>query len=38
LRQRGGRLTDGKPRSAFAVRLPGKPYLAIRVKPRGRNG
>ena len=38
LRQRGGRLTDGKPRSAFAVRLPGKPYLAIRVKPRRQHG
>jgi len=34
LRQRGGALTDGKPRSAFALELPGKPYLAIRVKPK----
>jgi hypothetical protein len=34
LRQRGGALTDGKPRSAFAVKLPGKPFQAIRVKRR----
>lgn len=33
LRQRGGALSDGKPRAAFAVELPGRPYLAIRVKP-----
>lgn len=37
LRQRGGRQTDGKPRSTFAVKLPGRPYLAIRVKPRRQN-
>jgi hypothetical protein len=31
-RQRGGAWTEPKPRAAFAVKLPGKPGLAIRVK------
>lgn len=34
LRQRGGVLSDGRPRSAFAVQMPGKPYQAIRIRPR----
>lgn len=34
LRQRGGAWADGKPNAAFAVKLPGKPFQAIRVKPR----
>src|SRR5262249_21806028 len=34
LRQRGGVLSDGRPRSAFAVEMPGKPYQAIRIRPR----
>jgi hypothetical protein len=34
LRQRGGVLSDGRPRSAFAVEMPGTPYQAIRVRRR----
>ena len=32
-RQRGGALSAAKPVAAFAVELPGRPYLAIRVRP-----
>lgn len=31
LRQRGGAIVGGKPEAAFGVKLPGKPYLALRV-------
>jgi len=35
LRQRGGAMAGGEPEAAFAVKLPGKPYQAVRVrKPR----
>jgi hypothetical protein len=34
LRQRGGAMRGGKPEAAFGVNLPGKPYLAIRVRLR----
>ena len=33
LRQRGGEWRNVTPAAAFAVRLPGKPYQAIRVRP-----
>lgn len=32
LRQRGGTITGGDPEAAFGVNLPGKPYMAVRVK------
>lgn len=32
LRQRGGEIKGGKPEAAFGVRLPGKPYQAVRVR------
>ena len=32
-RQRGGAWTDGRPRSRFAVKLPGRPYQALRIRP-----
>ena len=35
LRQRGGAIVGGKPEAAFGVHLPGRPYLAVRVRPRG---
>ena len=35
LRQRGGAMAGGSPEAAFGVRLPGKPWQAIRVR-RGR--
>jgi Domain of unknown function (DUF5060)/Protein of unknown function (DUF4038)/Domain of unknown function (DUF5605) len=34
LRQRNGVIGGGKPEAAFAVRLPGKPYMAVRVQRR----
>jgi hypothetical protein len=34
LRQRGGELRGGEPEAAFGVRLPGKPYQAVRVRRR----
>jgi hypothetical protein len=34
LRQRGGAIRGGKPEAAFAVHLPGKPYMAVRVRRR----
>jgi hypothetical protein len=34
LRQRGGAIAGGAPEAAFGVRLPGKPYQALRVRPR----
>jgi hypothetical protein len=36
LRQRGGAIRGGAPEAAFAVRLPGKPWQAVRVRPRER--
>lgn len=32
LRQRGGAITGSEPEAAFGLRLPGKPYLAVRIK------
>lgn len=32
LRQRGGEIRGGQPEAAFGVRLPGKPYQAIRIR------
>jgi hypothetical protein len=38
LRQRGGAIVGAEPEAAFGVRLPGKPYQALRVrKRRGRH-
>lgn len=34
LRQRGGAILGGRPEAAFGVQLPGKPYLAVRVRRR----
>lgn len=34
LRQRGGEIVGGAPEAAFGVFLPGKPFLAVRVRPR----
>ena len=34
LRQRGGVIMGGEPEAAFGVSLPGKPYLAIRVRTK----
>jgi hypothetical protein len=34
LRQRGGQIIGGKPEAAFGVKLPGKPYMAVRVRRR----
>ena len=34
LRQRGGAIIGGDPEAAFGIRLPGKPYQAVRVRPR----
>ena len=33
LRQRGGALSPTRSRAAFAIEMPAKPYMAIRVKP-----
>ncbi len=32
LRQRGGEITGGEPEAAFGVNLPGKPFMAVRIK------
>jgi hypothetical protein len=34
LRQRGGEMRGGEPEAGFGVRLPGKPYQAVRVRRR----
>lgn len=34
LRQRGGTIVGGDPEAAFGVRLPGKPYMAVRIRTR----
>ena len=34
LRQRGGAITGDRPEAAFGIRLPGRPQMAVRVKPR----
>jgi hypothetical protein len=34
LRQRGGEMRGAEPEAAFGVRLPGKPYQAVRVRRR----
>lgn len=34
LRQRDGAMVGGAPEAAFGVRLPGKPYLAVRIRRR----
>jgi len=34
LRQRGGAIIGGMPEAAFGVRLPGRPWLALRVRRR----
>ncbi len=33
LRQRGGAMAGGEPEAAFGVKLPGKPYQAVRIRP-----
>lgn len=33
-RQAGGQYSGGEPEAAFGVRLPGKPFQAVRVRPR----
>ncbi|KAJ7638244.1 hypothetical protein FB45DRAFT_1131698 [Roridomyces roridus] len=38
LRQRGGIIVGAEPEAAFGVRLPGKPYHALRVRPRREDG
>ena len=37
LRQRDGRIVGGQPEAAFGIRLPGKPYLAVRVRRRAKH-
>jgi hypothetical protein len=37
LRQRDGVVRGGAPEAAFGVRLPGKPYQAVRVRPADRS-
>jgi len=34
LRQRNGAMAGGQPEAAFGVRLPGKPYQAVRIRRR----
>ena len=34
LRQRDGVIAGGAPEAAFGIRLPGKPYLAVRIRRR----
>ena len=34
LRQRGGAMSGGAPEAAFGVRLPGRPWQAVRVRSR----
>ena len=36
LRQRGGAIVGGAPEAGFGIRLPGKPYQAVRIRPRRR--